>query len=813
MAVEKPMEPSNILLMMGDGAEPELDVEMEVPEELDALEVIMDDGSVVVEFGQSTDIDGEVEHDANLAEYIEDDELESIASDLIDHFSSDRESRSEWANAYIKGMDLLGMKVEERTEPWNGASGVYHPMMTEAVIKFQAQAMGELLPAAGPVRSKIMGKLTPEKFEQAQRVETELNYLITEKMPDYRDEMEQMLFKLPMAGSAFKKIYFDPITERPVSQFVPAEDLVVSYGASNLRTAPRFTHVMKRTPEEILKLQVNGFYRDVELPTATKEITDIEEKYNELEGSEPTFSDDPRHTLLEMHVDLDLPEPFDDVDGVALPYVVTIDKSSSTILSIRRNWYEEDMKREKRMHVVHFPYLPGMGFYGTGLIHTLGGLTKSATSIMRQLIDAGTLSNLPAGFKAKGMRITGDNTPIMPGEFRDVDVPAGTIKESIVPLPYKEPSSVLYSLLGNVVDEGRRIGAVGDIQVGDINGQAPVGTTLALMERSMQVMSGIQARLHAAMKQELRILARIVHDYMPAEYAYEMDEPSDRISDFDGRVDVIPVSDPNAATMAQRIMQYQAALQLSQQAPQMYDMGKLHRQMLEVLGIQDAEDIIKLPEDIKPADPVTENMMILKQEPIKAFAYQDHEAHIQTHMLAMQDPKIQQIVGQSPFASAIQSAMMSHITEHVALQYRVEIQKQLGVELPDPEAPLPEELELQVSRLASQAADKLFQKNQAEAAAEQAAAQQADPLTQIQQRELMIKEKELAHKIEMDKLKAEVDAATKVENARLQQARIDSEEQKEAARIGIKVAELETDQKEAAVRLALDVAEKVDFDG
>jgi hypothetical protein len=813
MAVEKPMEPSNILLMMGDGAEPELDVEMEVPEELDALEVIMDDGSVVVEFGQSTDIDGEVEHDANLAEYIEDDELESIASDLIDHFSSDRESRSEWANAYIKGMDLLGMKVEERTEPWNGASGVYHPMMTEAVIKFQAQAMGELLPAAGPVRSKIMGKLTPEKFEQAQRVETELNYLITEKMPDYRDEMEQMLFKLPMAGSAFKKIYFDPITERPVSQFVPAEDLVVSYGASNLRTAPRFTHVMKRTPEEILKLQVNGFYRDVELPTATKEITDIEEKYNELEGSEPTFSDDPRHTLLEMHVDLDLPEPFDDVDGVALPYVVTIDKSSSTILSIRRNWYEEDMKREKRMHVVHFPYLPGMGFYGTGLIHTLGGLTKSATSIMRQLVDAGTLSNLPAGFKARGMRITGDNTPIMPGEFRDVDVPAGTIKDSIVPLPYKEPSSVLYSLLGNVVEEGRRIGAVGDIQVGDINGQAPVGTTLALMERSMQVMSGIQARLHAAMKQELRILARIVHDYMPAEYAYEMDEPSDRISDFDGRVDVIPVSDPNAATMAQRIMQYQAALQLSQQAPQMYDMGKLHRQMLEVLGIQDAEDIIKLPEDIKPADPVTENMMILKQEPIKAFAYQDHEAHIQTHMLAMQDPKIQQIVGQSPFASAIQSAMMSHITEHVALQYRVEIQKQLGVELPDPEAPLPEELELQVSRLASQAADKLFQKNQAEAAAEQAAAQQADPLTQIQQRELMIKEKELAHKIEMDKLKAEVDAATKVENARLQQARIDSEEQKEAARIGIKVAELETDQKEAAVRLALDVAEKVDFDG
>jgi len=810
MAVEKPMEPSDILVMDEDGMDTDLDITIDDPE---TIEIVMDDGSVVVEFGQGTDLEEEVAHDDNLAEHIDGAELESLANNLIESFAADRSSRGEWANAYIKGLDLLGMKVEERTEPWNGASGVYHPMMTEAVIKFQAQAMGELLPASGPVRSKIVGKLTPEKFEQAQRVETELNYLITEKMPDYRDEMEQLLFKLPMAGSAFKKIYFDPLTERPVAQFVPAEDLVVSHGSSNLRTAPRFTHVMKRTSEEILKLQVNGFYRDVELPEATKETTDIEDKYNELEGSEPTFSDDPRHTLLEMHVDLDLPEPFDDIDGVSLPYVVTIDKSSSIVLAIRRNWYEEDTKREKRMHVVHYPYLPGMGFYGTGLIHTLGGLTKSATSIMRQLIDAGTLSNLPAGFKARGMRITGDNSPIMPGEFRDVDVPAGTIKDSIVPLPYKEPSSVLYSLLGNVVDEGRRIGAVGDIQIGDINGQAPVGTTLALMERSMQVMSGIQARLHAAMKQELRILARIVHDYMPSEYAYEMDEPADRIDDFDGRVDVIPVSDPNAATMAQRIMQYQAALQLAQQAPQMYDMGKLHRQMLEVLGIQDAEDIIKLPEDIKPADPVTENMAILKQEPVKAFAYQDHEAHIQTHMMAMQDPKIMQIVGQSPFASAIQAAMMSHITEHVALQYRVEIQKQLGVELPDPETPLPEDVELQVSRLAAQAAEKLFKKDQAEAAAEQAAQQQADPLTQIQQRELMIKETELKHKIEMDKLKINIDAMSKQENARLQQARIDSEEEKEAARIGVKIAELETDQKESAVRLAMDVAGELNLNG
>lgn len=810
MAVEKPMEPSDILLEE-DGLEPELALVVEDPE---VIEIEMDDGSVVVDFGDGLEPEeDEIDHDANLAEYIDDDELQHLASELVDHFVSDRDSRSEWASAYIKGMDLLGMKVEERMEPWNGASGVYHPMMTEAVIKFQAEAMSELMPASGPVRSKIIGKITTEKFDQANRVETELNYLITEKMPDYRDEMEQMLFKLPMAGSAFKKIYFDPLTERPVSQFVPAEDLVVSYGASNLRTAPRFTHVMKKTPEEILKLQVNGFYRDVDLPEATRDVTDIEEKYNELEGAEPTFSDDPRHTLLEMHVDLDLPEPFGDEDGVALPYVVTIDKSSSTILSIRRNWYEEDEKREKRMHVVHYPYLPGMGFYGTGLIHTLAGLTKSATSILRQLIDAGTLSNLPAGFKARGMRITGDNTPLTPGEFRDVDVPSGAIKDSIVPLPYKEPSSVLYALLGNVVEEGRRVGAVGDIQVGDMNAQAPVGTTLALMERSLKVMSGIQARLHAAMKQELRILARIVHDYMPEEYAYEMDEPANRVADFDGRVDVIPVSDPNAATMAQRIMQYQAALQLAQQAPQMYDMGKLHRQMLEVLGIQDADDIIKLPEDIKPMDPVTENMAMLKQEPVKAFAYQDHQAHIQTHMMMLKDPKIQQIIGQSPFASAIQAAMMSHITEHVAMQYRVEIQKQLGVELPDPEAPLPEDLELQVSRLVAQAAQKLFQKDQAEAAAQQAAAQQADPLTQIQQRELMIKEKELAHKIEMDKLKANIDAMSKAENIRIQDDRLELEGQKSAANIGIKVSELENEQQESAIRMAMEVAREVNPDG
>lgn len=805
MAIEKAMTPSEIEL---DNMEPDFEIDIEAMDD-EPIEIEMDDGTIVVDFGNESSLDDEdltIDHNDNLAEYLDEDEMKSMASDLVEDFRNDRASRREWAQAYIKGLDLLGLKIEERMEPWAGASGVYHPMLTEAVIRFQAEAMGELMPASGPVRTKIVGKMTPEKFEQGKRVEAELNYLITEEMPDYRNEMEQMLFKLPLAGSAFKKIYYDPLLERPVSLFVPAEDFVLSYGASNLRTCPRYTHVMKKTPEEIHALQVNGFYLGVDLPEPTHDITDIEEKYNEMEGSEVVMSDDARHTLLEMHVDISLPAPFEDSDGIARPYVVTIDMSSETVLAVRRNWYEQDDKKRKRMHFVHYPYLPGMGFYGTGMIHTLGGLTKAATSITRQLIDAGTLSNLPAGFKTRGMRIKGDDTPLMPGEFRDVDVPGGTIKDSIVPLPYKEPSQTLYTLLQGVVEEGRRLGAVGDINIGDANAQAPVGTTLALMERSMKVMSGVQARLHAAMHQELRILAAIVHDYMPEDYSYEPDEPANRVEDFDGRVDVVPVSDPNAATMAQRIMQYQAALQLAQQAPQLYDMGKLHRQMLEVLGITDADDIIKLPEDIKPADPVTENMAILKQEPVKAFQYQDHEAHIQTHMAAMQDPKIQQIVGQSPFAQVIMSAMQSHITEHVALQYRKEIEKQMGVPLPSPEENLPESIEVEMSRVVAAAADKLLKKGQSEAAAQQAAAQQADPLTQLQQRDMALKEAELKHKIEMDIAGLEVKAATSAGNIAVQKERIQSEDEREAARINVRVSQIEGEQNLNAAKLAVDIA-------
>ena len=798
MAVEKQMEPSDLDIEGTDAQE--IEVEIVNP---DAVSIGTDDGGMIIDFeGSLTEELIGPEHDANLADFIDEAILQSMASELVGDFESDRESRQDWARAYVKGLDLLGMKIEERSQPWQGASGVFHPVLTEAVVRFQAQAMGELFPASGPVRTKIMGKMTPEKLDQADRIQTEMNYLLTEEMTEYRDETEQMLFKLPLAGSAFKKVYYDPLEDRPVAMFVPAEDFVASYGASDLASCPRYTHIMKKTSNEILELQVAGFYRDVDLPDPEPDFSDIQEKYDELDGEHAVIEDDDRHTILEMHVVMNMPEEFDDPDGIARPYVITIDKTSREILAIRRNWYEDDAKKKKRLHFVHYKYLPGLGFYGTGLIHLIGGLAKSATSILRQLIDAGTLSNLPAGLKARGLRIKGDDTPLMPGEFRDVDVPGGAIRDSITFIPYKEPSSVLYSLLGNIVEEGRRIGSVADIQVGDMNSQAPVGTTLALMERSMKVMSGVQARMHASMKNELRLLARIIRDYMPAEYAYEMDGDFDRQRDFDARVDVIPVSDPNAATMSQRIMQYQAALQLSQQAPQLYDMGKLHRQMLEVLGIQDADDIIKLPEDIKPADPVTENMMLLKQEPVKAFKYQDHEAHIAVHMAAMQDPKMRELVGQSPFAQAIGQAMAAHVTEHVAFQYRREIEKMLGVEMPNEDQPLPEDIEIEVSRLAKDAAEKLLQKDQMEAQQQQIQQQQQDPVVQMQQMELQMKQQELQHKIQMDTAKLQLDAE-----------RISAENQREGARLGVKLAtdldkSQREDQKEGA-KLGIEIAKEL----
>ena len=815
MAIEKTATPFPLdedMLEEDDG----IDVEIDDP-------VVLEDpeGGVVISF---SDIDTEdmldaVPHDANLAEYIDDKELKTLAMQLVEEFEGDRDSRKDWAEAYVKGLDLLGMKIEDRSQPWEGASGVFHPMLTEAVVRFEAQAMGELFPAAGPAKTKIMGKITPEKMAAAERVQQELNYQLTEMMPEYREEMEQMLFRLPLAGSAFKKVYFDPLRNRAVGAFVTAEDFVVAYGISDLQTAERYTHVMKKTQIEIQKLQDTGFYADVELGDPVMDKTDIQEKYDELNGEESVLGDDGRYTILEMHVTLTLPEMNDD-DETPLPYVITVEKGSQTILSIRRNWYADDELQTKRMHFVHYRYLPGMGFYGTGLIQLMGGLTKTATALLRQLIDAGTLSNLPAGLKSRDLRIKGDNTPLQPGEWRDADVTGGTLRDSLFPMPYGEPSTVLHQLLGNVVDEGRRIGSVADVQVGDMNSEAPVGTTLALLEQSMKVMTGVQARLHASQKKELRLLARVIHDFMPDEYDYEMDGNFSRKDDFSGKIDVIPVSDPNAATMAQRVVQYQAALQMSQSAPEFYNRALLHRQMLEVLGIKDAAEIVKLPEDIKAKDPVSENMAILTQEAIKVFAYQDHAAHIAVHMAAAQDPKIQQMVGQSPFAGVIQAAFASHITEHVAMEYRVEIQKQLGVEMPDPETQLPEDVEREVSRLAAAAAQKLLQQHQGEAQAQMQAQQEKDPLNIIQRAELDIKKAELdlkkaeaEHKALMDMDRLRLDEKIRTANIAVQSARIDSEAERAGAQIGAKLATQTTaDQKEArekGIELGLRVAEEM----
>ena len=823
MAIDRAMQPRAMQQIINgeDDALEETNVELGEDvafsdENGEPVAIELEDGSTLFDFSGEPDEEAAGAHDANLAEYLSDDELDTIANELVEAFEGDRESRSEWADAYVKGIDQLGMKVEDRTIPWEGATGVFHPLMTEAVLRFQAQSMAEVFPSTGPARTRVIGKQTTELMEQAQRVETELNYQLTENMVEYRDETEQLLFRLPLAGSAFRKVYYDPIEERPAALFVPAEDMIVAYGASDLRTSERYTHVMKRTAHEVASLQYAGLYRDVELPEPVGELSDIEQKYNELNGETVGLTNDDRHTLLEVHVRLDL-DMDDDGTGRSNPYVVTIDKSSTTVLSIYRNWDEGDKKRKKLEHFVHYKYVPGMGFYGLGLVHLIGGLAKSATSILRQLIDAGTLSNLPGGLKARGMRIHDNHTPINPGEFRDIDVPSGSIKDAIMTLPYKEPSGVLYQLLGSIVEEGRRIASVADLQVGNMNPEAPVGTTLALLERSMKVMSGIQARVYAAIALELKLIARIINRDMPEEYSYVVDDDANRAQDFDGRVDVIPVADPNAATMAQRVVQYQSALQLAQQAPQFYDMGKLHRQMLEVLGIPDASDIVKLPGDIKPMDPVTENMALLKQEPVKVFSYQDHEAHIRTHMAAMQDPKIAELVGQSPFAQAIEAAATAHITEHLAEQYRVEIQKVLGAELPSTEENLPEEVELEVSRLAAQAADKLLQRNQQEAAQQQARQQAQDPLVQMQQQELQIKQQEVQikqmeaqHRAQMEQAKLRLAEAKQQQDYEIQSQRIDSEDRRAGVQAGVRIAtQLDNDERADAregAKIALEAA-------
>ena len=785
----------------------ELTIAIENP---DSLAIETEDGGMIIDFDPNAKEIGDVEFDSNLAEHIDDGILQELGSKLVGDYNGDKDSRSEWEETYTKGLDQLGLKIEEKTTPWAGACGVFHPMLSEAVIRFQSQSITEMFPAAGPVRTKIIGKITEEKEKQSQRVEDYLNYLLTHEMSEYRTETEKMLFSLPLAGSAFRKVYFDPSLDRPSSIFVPAEDVVVNYGASDLETCERATHVMRKSSNTVRKMQVNGFYRDVDIPDGSQKMSDITKKYDEITGESDTYNYDQSHTILEMQVDLDL-EGFEDTDssgkqtGIAIPYVVTIDYPSGIILSIRRNYYEDDSAKLRRMHFVHYQYLPGLGFYGFGLIHMVGGLAKSATSILRQLVDAGTLSNLPGGLKARGLRIKGDDTPIMPGEFRDVDVPGGAIRDNITFLPYKEPSGTLYNLLQNIVEEGRRFASMSDMKISDMNNQAPVGTTLALLERNQKVMSAVQSRLHASMRKEFDILVGIVKDFTDPSYPYETDEGEDiKAEDFDNRVDVLPVSDPNAATMAQRIMQYQAAMQLAQSSPDMYNLPELHRQMLNVLGIEDVEDIIPDVDDVKPVDPVTAVQNIITGKPVKAFIDQDHDAHIAVVTSAQQDPAIQQLVGQSPNAAGILAAGSAYINEHLSMQYRKEVEREMGIELPPQGEPIPADVEKRISSLVAEAAKRVLGTSQAEAEQQRVQEQLKDPLIQAKEREVAIKEAQAKAKMDIDEGRLLLDATKAASNKQIQEARLKQEQEIAGAKIGQQVASdllsLEAEKEKDAVK-------------
>ena len=760
--------------------------------------------------------DGEEEFAKNLAEDMDETALQTIGSELIALFESDQSGRKDWADTYVQGLRLLGLKYEETTEPWAGACGVYHPMLSEAVVRFQSEAIMETFPATGPVKTQIIGKETNAKKESSIRVSDDMNYKLMDQMTEYRPEHEKLLWNLPLAGSAFKKVYFDPSLDRQVAMFIPAEDFVVPYGASNLDTAERMTHIMRKTKNDVKKLMVAGFYRDIELGEPLAVLDDIEKRKAEEQG----FSaiNDNRFRILEMHVDYDLPGFEDKKDGketgIALPYVITIEKSTGHILAIRRNWYEEDTLKSKRIHFVHYQYVPGFGFYGYGLIHLIGGYARSATTMLRQLIDAGTLSNLPGGLKARGLRVKGDDTPISPGEFRDVDVPSGSIKDNIMLLPYKEPSQTLSQLFNSIVTEGRNFISAGDLQVSDMGGNAPVGTTLAILERTLKVMTAIQARLHYSMKQEFKLLKHIIADYTPEEYDYEPEEgkASAKKSDYDD-VEVIPVSDPNASTMAQKIVQYQAVLQLAQQAPQLYNLPLLHRQMVETLGVKNAAKLIPMSDDQKPTDPVTENQNVLMMKPVKAFSYQDHQAHITVHMAAMQDPKIMQLLQGNPIAPQLQQAMMAHVNEHIGFQYRKDIEKQLGVSLPpqkmddsgiEEDVNMTPEIEAALSLRLAQAAQQLLQQNQNQQKQAQAAQQAQDPIIQMQQKELELKAQEQQRKAQKD----QTDAQLKLKQLEIEAQRIQSQAATAQAQISATTAgnaqKIKAQQLESGAKLAID---------
>lgn len=730
-----------------------LDPELMTDEPAIEIEISIEDEDGVEIEGDEDEGDEEPDFDENLAEILDESKLQSIASELVALIDSDITSRKDWTDMYVKGLEVLGMKYEERTEPWSGACGVFSPLLTEAGVRFQSEMITETFPAQGPVKTQIIGEITREKEDAAARVRDDMNYRLTEEMIDYRPEHERMLFSLGLAGAAFKKVYQDPNTERAAAPYIPAEDLIIPYGAANVYVAERVTHIMRKTKNEVKKLQVSGFYRNVDLGEPVQFLSDVEKKKAEEQGY--SITDDERHQLYEVHVDWDLEE---DENGLALPYVITIDRGTNEVLAIRRNWEEDDEKRQKRQHFVQYTYVPGFGAYGLGFIHIIGGFARAGTTLIRQLVDSGTLANLPGGLKARGLRIKGDDTPIAPGEFRDVDVPSGAVRDNIMPLPYKEPSQVLYMLLERITEEGRRLAAIGDLKIADMSAQAPVGTTLAILERTLKIMSAVQARVHASLRMEFKLLKAIIRDHAPDEYSYVPmgGNPRAKKADYD-IVEVIPVSDPNAATMAQRIMQYQAALQLANGAPHIYNLPYLHRQMLEVLGIKNADKLVSVPEDQKPRDPISENMGALKGIPMKAFIYQDHDAHIAVHQSMMQDPAIMAIIGQSPAAQQVIGALQAHIADHLGFQYRKQIEERLGAPMPVPDAELPPEIEVQLSRLVAQAAVQLTQMNQQKAAQQQAMQQAQDPLIQMQQKELELKAAELERKRQEDAMDFQIE--------------------------------------------------------
>jgi len=785
--------------------EPDLEIEIEDPE---SVSLHMGDVDIDLKPQKETAED----FDANLADFMDDGDLDGLAEDLIGDFGKDQMDRKDWIKTYVDGLKLLGLNYEERTEPWEGACGVFHPMLTESVVRFQSEAMMETFPAMGPVKTQIVGAVDLLREEAAARVREDMNYQLTEVMVEYRPEHEKMLWSLPLAGSAFKKVYFDPAKGRQVAVFIPAEDIVVPYGASNLESAERVTHVMRKTENEIKKLQEAGFYSDVDLGEPSHELDDIEKQKAEEQGM--SALNDDRFRILEMHVDLDLPgyehkDKKNKETGIALPYVVTIEKGTQKVLAIRRNWYEDDELHTKRQHFVHYQYIPGFGFYGYGLIHLIGGYAKSATMLIRQLVDAGTLSNLPGGLKSRGLRIKGDDTPIQPGEFRDVDVPSGSIRDNILPLPYKEPSQVLFALFQNIVQEGRAFASSGDMNVSDMSTNAPVGTTLALLERTLKVMTAVQARLHYTMKQEFRLLKSIIADYTPEEYDYEPEDAGRKAkkSDYDS-TDVIPVSDPNAATMAQKIVQYQAVLQLAQSAPQLYNLPLLHRQMIEVLGIKNANKLVPVEDDQVPTDPVQENQNLLIMKPVKAFIEQNHEAHIQAHMAAIQNPKIQQLMQMNPQAQAIMAAAMAHINEHTAFEYRKQVEMAIGTPLPTEEQnkQVSPELADRIAMLTAQASQQLTQQAQQQAQQQQAQQQMQDPIVQMQMQELQIKQGEL----QLKQQKQQIDAAAKADQIRIEEARIAAQKEIAAMQVGAQAAankdKLARQQETEGMRMGIDAA-------